>query len=172
MAACTTLVICYMFVVAVPSAAMRVPLAMPAAGAPDLSGHWRRLTDDAITDEASKVRVDRAADAFCGSECEITQGAHDLVVVRDQFPDKPRLVFVFGETDGHNQFMMPTGLVRVTSRVTVSESGIEIASLVSRGDITSRQEMTVSVVDKRLVVVRHVLGRAPGTVRRQTYVAK
>jgi hypothetical protein len=140
-----------------------------AVARPDLTGSWTRVSDDvAIPDAAAAERYRKAADSFCGLRCKIAQDRDTITIIRDEYQDKPTVVF---KTDGSlniNKFVGPSGDVVLESTAEYVGEKLELSTRISNAGVRSRQVLSISRVGATLVVARHIQS-ATGGVRTQVY---
>lgn len=137
---------------------------------PDFTGHWTKVSDDAITDPATAARYSKAVDSFCGARCEITQRATVLTIIRDEYEGHPKVVLRLDGSQSVNTFVAPVGDVKVESVATVKGDKLELTSRVSAGEVRSTQVITVSLLDRsKMLIERHIQGRAHTGIRKQMY---
>jgi hypothetical protein len=138
----------------------------------NLNGHWTLVSDDAAPapDAATQTRWNQEADSFCGTECEVTQTASTLVIVRDQYPEKPKISIRLDGTESTNVFVTPSGSVTFKTVETLNGQSLRLKSDYSRADVRSQQDLTITIDQDQLVVTRQLRrGRGTGDVRKQRY---
>jgi hypothetical protein len=137
---------------------------------PDFTGYWTKVSDDAITDAAAAARYAKAVDSFCGAHCEITRRADVFTITRDEYDGKPKVAMRVDGSQNVNTFAAPVGNVKLESVATVIGDKLEVTSRVSAGETRSTQVITVSRLSpSKLLVERHVQGRANAGIRKQIY---
>ena len=134
---------------------------------PSLSGEWKRVADDAITDTASEARINKVFDSFCGAFCTIRDEGTVIRIVRDEYEGKPIVTFDFAKPESKNKLLLQGQEVSITTITKTNGDRVELSSQVLQGDTVGYQTISVALRNEQLQVERQLRGRTG--VRKQLY---